>query len=68
MEENKIIILIDHTIHHNEHHMEDFETIAKDLRIAGADDAAELAQSAIKDIENANKKLAQARDLYKENF
>ncbi|MCR4610332.1 MAG: hypothetical protein K5644_00380 [Lachnospiraceae bacterium] len=68
MEDNKIIILMDHTIHHNEHHAEDFVSIAKDLRDAGANEAAELAESAANDINEAVKKLVEARDLYKKQL
>ena len=68
MEENKLSIFMEHTIHHNEHHAEDFITIAKDLRDAGADDAAELAESAAKDLEDAIHKLQKAKELYEANF
>lgn len=68
MEDNKIVMLMDHVIHHNEHHAEDFESIARDLKDAGVDDAAELAKSAAEDIKGAVKKLVEARDIYKKSL
>ncbi len=65
MEDNKIIILMDHTIHHNEHHAEDFIDIAGKLTEAGATDAAKLAEEAAKDVNEAVRKLKEARELYK---
>ena len=44
MEDDKIIILMDHTIHHNEHHAEDFINLANDLEKAGETDAANFAE------------------------
>ena len=68
MDDNKLIILMDHTIHHNEHHAEDFVSIAKELKDAGVPDAASLAESAAQDVESAVKKLVEARDLYKKQL
>ena len=64
MEDDKIIILLDHTIHHNEHHAEDFVSLANDLEKAGAIDSANLAKEAAKDVENAVKKLKEAKVKY----
>lgn len=64
MEDDKIIILMDHTIHHNEHHAEDFVSLANDLENAGAKEAALLAKEAAKDVENAVMKLKEAKDIY----
>lgn len=68
MDDNKLIILMDHTIHHNEHHAEDFVSIAKELKDAGVEDAASLAESAAQDVEAAVKKLIEARELYKKQL
>ena len=57
MEDDKIIVLMDHTIHHNEHHAEDFINLANDLEKAGETDAANLAKDAAKE----------AREIYKKN-
>ena len=65
MEDNKIIILMEHTIHHNEHHAEDFIDIASKLKEEGATDAATLAEEAAKDVNEAVRKLKEARELYK---
>lgn len=67
MEDDKIIILMDHTIHHNEHHAEDFINLANDLEKAGETDASNLAKDAAKDVENAVEKLKEAREIYKKN-
>ena len=64
MEDNKLIVFMEHTIHHNEHHGEDFVSIANDLESAGATEAAELAKSAAADIDSAVVKLRQAKELY----
>ena len=68
MEDDKIIILMEHTIHHNEHHAEDFISLANDLEKAGVNDAASLAKDAAKDVENAVNKLKEAREIYKKNI
>lgn len=65
MDNDKIMVLMEHTIHHNEHHADDFISLANDLEKAGALDSANLAKDAAKDIENAVKKLKEARELYK---
>lgn len=68
MDDNKIIILMDHTIHHNEHHAEDFDDIASKLKEAGADEAANLAEEAAKDVQAAVDKLKKAEELYKQSL
>ena len=65
MDNDKIMVLMEHTIHHNEHHADDFISLANDLEKAGAHNSANLAKDAAKDIENAIKKLKEARELYK---
>lgn len=67
MEDDKIIILMDHTIHHNEHHAEDFVNLANDLEKLGETDAANLAKDAANDVNKAVDKLKKARELYKNN-
>lgn len=68
MEDNKIIMLMEHTIHHNEHHAEDFVSIANELKGSGAEDAAKLAEDAAKDVENAVKKLKEAKEIYEKKI
>ena len=67
MDKDKIIMLMEHTIHHNEHHADDFISLAKDLREKGQEEAAQLAESAAKDVESAVAKLIEAKDLYIKN-
>ena len=68
MEDDKIIMLMDHTIHHNEHHAEDFISLASDLESAGATDAANLSRSAAEDVKSAVKKLVEAKELYQKHI
>ena len=67
MDNDKTIMLMDHMIHHNEHHADDFKSLANDLKENGANDAAKLAESAAKDVEAAVAKLVEAKELYINN-
>ena len=66
MEDDKIIILMDHTIHHNEHHAEELSQLAESMRGLGMADVAEEIEGALLDITEGNLKLRAAFALIKE--
>lgn len=68
MEDNKLIILMEHTIHHNEHHSDDFSSIASSLREEGVDAAASLCEEAAASVKDAVTKLKEAKKIYEQSL
>ena len=62
MEENtkKIAALLDHLVHHNEHHAEEIHELAENAKKAGNDDAAALIAEGVTLMDQSNKKLREA--------
>ena len=52
--------LLEYMIHHNEHHIEEFEEAAGEISKQGRNVAAELIKEAMTLLDNANKKLRDA--------
>ena len=61
MEDDKTLILMEHTIHHNEHHVSDFKELADELFTKGNHEEAKLVLSAASDVESAVDKLREAK-------
>lgn len=62
MEENtkKIAALLDHLVHHNEHHAEEIHELANDAKSLGNDGAAALIAEGVALMDQSNQKLREA--------
>ncbi|MEG0875410.1 MAG: hypothetical protein RSB05_06710 [Clostridiales bacterium] len=62
MEENaaKIKALLDHLVHHNEHHATEIEELATSAKNIGSDAAAKLIGEGVELLEKSNVKLREA--------
>ncbi|MEE0776890.1 MAG: hypothetical protein U0M15_07520 [Bacillota bacterium] len=62
MEENtsKIAALLDHLVHHNEHHAEEIHELADNAKQAGNDEAAALIKEGVTLMDQSNAKLREA--------
>ena len=56
----KIVKLLDHLVHHNEHHAEEIEELAASAKELGNEEAATLITEGVKLLENSNAKLRDA--------
>ncbi len=61
----KITALLDHLVHHNEHHAEEIGELAASAREIGKDNAAALIEEGVKAMEESNKKLREALEILK---
>lgn len=57
---NKIATLLDHLIHHNEHHAEEIHELADNAKAAGNEEAASLIAEGVALMDQSNEKLSHA--------
>ncbi|MDO4542868.1 MAG: hypothetical protein Q4C00_08605 [Bacillota bacterium] len=61
----KITALLDHLVHHNEHHAEEIGELAASARELGKEEAATLIEAGVKAMNESNIKLREALEALK---